>query len=579
MIVRPSGRWAFLAVLGLVVLSAVQLVDALRGGQFVNLPVLLAFTAALGFASGIWAHPLITAFAVGVAAIALTRANQIVAPGDYPVLDDLAFFLIITGGPALAGAAIRQRRRQVRDLRQLTADLAAQHESEKRVARLNERNRIEVELSRDLSEQIAAIVVRARGAQAAPIADQGQAFAEIEDTARSTLDRLRQALGTLADSHMLARSGGPMEPPPVSTREPPPGWKDVGIAAACAVVFAIESVVSPEARGPAWANVIVATLAAMPLVWRRTRPISVAVAMFAMLLVMSRWLTQPSDMVTSFALLVIVSYAVGAYLRRWWRLLGCIVVGSGIVSMYLVSTVGPDSSTGIPPALAFAALACVLGAVTAGFAARRDQLRRALDQLDAGRGAQLELAVAEQRSAIARDLHDSVAHAMTIVCLQAQSGRATGDPAALDTILTSSQRGLRELRGGLDALGAAASIDPAELAAEARQAGLDSEVHVVGDTATLPMSALHLVRRVLREAIVNAGRYAPGARVTVSVDANQPVVRLEVVDDGPVAVAQWHGGAGAGLTGLAADVAATGGTLEWGPSATGGFRVAAQVPR
>jgi signal transduction histidine kinase len=90
---------------------------------------------------------------------------------------------------------------------------------------------------------------------------------------------------------------------------------------------------------------------------------------------------------------------------------------------------------------------------------------------------------------------------------------------------------------------------------------------------------VHLVRRVLREAIVNAGRYAPGALVTVSVAADHEVVRLEVIDDGPVAGTHWRGGAGTGLTGLAADVAATGGTLEWGPRATGGFRVAALVPR
>lgn len=334
---------------------------------------------------------------------------------------------------------------------------------------------------------------------------------------------------------------------------------------------------SPEARGPAWANVALAALAASPLAWRRSRPVTATAAMIVAFVIMGRWCTPPSTMVTTIAPLLITAYAVGAHTRGWRQVAGFALVAAGLTATVFASPPSASESGSLLPFLIWSALAGALGIVNAGWAARAARQRETVDALESGREVEVQLAMAEQRCAVARDLHDSVAHAMTAVCLQAAAGRIAGDRATLDAIVSTARRGLDELLEGLGSLGDADSLDPSSLTAQARHVGLDADVRVFGDLTSMSASSLQLAARILREAIVNAGRYAPGGQLTVSIDAHPPLVHLEVVDNG-VATATWSDGAGTGLTGLAADLARAGGTLEWGPVPSGGFRVSAQVP-
>ena len=139
------------------------LFDVLLGGKLVDLPVVVLVLAVSGYATGAWATPRLAIVGVLVAAGATAVAQRLLDPSEYPLLDDLFWWALVTGAPALAGAAVAGRARQVAELRRLTGQLAAQAEDEVRVARLQERNRIEAELHRRFSERFSAIVVRAEG--------------------------------------------------------------------------------------------------------------------------------------------------------------------------------------------------------------------------------------------------------------------------------------------------------------------------------------------------------------------------------------------------------------------------------
>ncbi len=188
------------------------------------------------------------------------------------------------------------------------------------------------------------------------------------------------------------------------------------------------------------------------------------------------------------------------------------------------------------------------------------------------------MATAHERQALASELHDTVAHAMTVVCLQAGAHRRTGGDAgpALRTIAVTAAGSLAELREGLDAIETTPHpLESARLTAIGRRVGI--EVAVTAADPAPSGSAAALAFRVVREALVNVARHAPGARAEVSVSRVGDVLRVEVLDAGsasPPVVA----GSGSGLSGLAQVVRSAGGTLGWGPRTEGGFVVAADIP-
>ena len=577
------------AVLALVGPALAQLVDALLGGSLVDFPPMLLLAAVSGYAVGAWAPPRTGIAAVVAAAVLITAASQVFDPDEYPVLDDLVFFLLVAGAPALAGAAVAGRARQVRELRRLAALLDAQHEAEVRSARIRERNRIERDLHRGFSEQVAAIAMRAESAGGTGPAERERALAEIESTARATLDDLREALGTLRKRPGSAGTELPDLTPatPASTgvvkRTPPPlDWGDAAIAVAVGLAIGIEGGVSPDARGPVVANLALGLAVGAPLAFRRARPVLAAALCFAAAVMMSSWLTPTTAMVTAILPLLLVPYAAGAHARTWrHRLLVLGVFAAGAWAAVLASPAEDRDPEGSWPMFVWAALAFGAGLATVGWAARATQERRATAELARGHDIALRLAVAEQRAALARDLHDTVAHALTVVCLQSSAGRIPGATPgeALATVLSAARTGLAELREGLGAMGDDDVLDEDALRDHALSVGLAPEIRMVGDLAAASAPVRTVAARVVREAVVNAGRYAPGSPVVVSLEADDQRLRVEVVDTGPAAGPVSSGlGAGTGLAGLAEELRRAGGRLSSGPDPGGGYRVSAVLP-
>ena len=366
------------------------------------------------------------------------------------------------------------------------------------------------------------------------------------------------------------------EPRPANPPGPLPGdWLLVA-------VLVLESVVEAVFRydlAPL-PLVLVATLAAVvPLPWRRTNPLLVVAATFGTLLVVDlvRLLTGThGTLPTSVAVTLALTYA----LFRWGSGREA-AVGLGVVLAWLVVTMAAEAAD---LAETVAGYGFFLFAAALGAAARyRARIRvRDLDQ-----------AKAQEREQLARELHDTVAHHVSGIAIQAQAGRAVAAThperavEALATIEDAATRTLTELRAIVGVLRGPQDTEFAP------QPGLAEVVQLAGDGHTHPRVAVTLsgelddlspavgaaIYRLAQESITNARRHARHAtRVTVTVAGTPDRVRLTVDDDGsPGAVGRAP--AGYGLVGMRERATLLGGTFHAGPADGRGWRVEATLPR
>lgn len=208
-----------------------------------------------------------------------------------------------------------------------------------------------------------------------------------------------------------------------------------------------------------------------------------------------------------------------------------------------------------------------------------------------------ERAVAEaksrEREEIARELHDTVAHHVSAIAVQAQAGRAVAEirpeqaVEVLAVIEEAASRTLEEMRTMVGTLrnGADAELAPQQGLADVPRLARDlpgdlvAEVEIDGSMAAVGPAVDAALFRIAQESLTNAVRHARGARhVRVCVAADGDDVRLTVTDDG-TAPAAAHAAAGYGLTGMAERAHLLGGRFEAGPDPAGGWRVVAVLPR
>lgn len=196
-----------------------------------------------------------------------------------------------------------------------------------------------------------------------------------------------------------------------------------------------------------------------------------------------------------------------------------------------------------------------------------------------------------ERLRIAREVHDTVAHAVAVVNVQAGvtahvlDKRPEQAREALVTIERTSARALRELRAILGVLrdhdedqpGADGGLDRLdELTAMARTAGLDVTVDVASPRRELPSAVDRAAYRIVQESLTNVIRHADAAHVGITIDYGQDELAIEVVDDGSGTTST--GGTGHGIEGMRERCTLLGGELSAGPGQDGGFRVLARLP-
>jgi signal transduction histidine kinase len=235
--------------------------------------------------------------------------------------------------------------------------------------------------------------------------------------------------------------------------------------------------------------------------------------------------------------------------------------------------------------------------------ARSRQVLALAAELDAQREAAAHSAVLEERSRIAREVHDAVAHSVSVMTLQIGGLRRQLDdvladrPAEREVMLGLERLGrqsVEELRATVGILresgsGAPATAPPSlvrveELAADVRAAGLNLDLELAGDLAELPRALDVAAYRIAQEALTNVLRHAPAAATTMRISHDGNTVRLSVTDDGAGGNrTAGHGNVertigGHGLVGMRERAEMFGGTLEAGPRPDGGFAVQASFP-
>ncbi len=206
----------------------------------------------------------------------------------------------------------------------------------------------------------------------------------------------------------------------------------------------------------------------------------------------------------------------------------------------------------------------------------------------------LRTAVAEERRAMARELHDVVAHGVSVMLIQSGAARQvvrTSPDRAEEALLTVEATGreamaeLRRLLGVLNEDGEATGLAPqpgvdqlAALVERVRDAGLPAELAIDGSPRQLPAILDVTVYRIVQEALTNALRYARRAATLVHLSYGSDQLRVEILDDGPATTADTAEGSGRGLVGMEQRAVLVGGRLEAGPRLGGGYAVRAWLP-
>jgi signal transduction histidine kinase len=245
---------------------------------------------------------------------------------------------------------------------------------------------------------------------------------------------------------------------------------------------------------------------------------------------------------------------------------------------------------------AVATLVLTAGTAALDLAGAWRRARRALAaEAERAEREQTRRAVLEERARIARDMHDVVAHHLSLMAIQAGSApyRLTGLPdAAREEFGSLSQAARAALADMRRLLGVLRSDQPADrapqpqladlpsLAAAAQRAGVAVALAMPGNCDGVPPGAGLCAYRIVQEALSNAGRHAPGATVTVSISRDDDRLNLRVTN-GPSDPGQppaSTGQPGHGLAGMRERVALLGGTLTAGPAPDGGFAVSADLP-
>jgi signal transduction histidine kinase len=381
-------------------------------------------------------------------------------------------------------------------------------------------------------------------------------------------------------------------------RLPARAWVfDAGLALVAAglstIFFVVELVGEGLPRGLLALGYALALLHTLPLAVRRLFPLAVLATTVASGLVFATLGLPPVFL--GVAILVAV-YSVAAYGDRWESFAGLAAAAVGSAAIQLTPSKF-QWPTPVTNTLVIGA-AWLLGHFAHNYRAYAARLEERTAELEQAREELARRAVTEERLRLARELHDVVAHAMSVIAVQSGVGAHVADTQpqeaakALAAIEATSRAALTELRrllgvlredsqpqGNLTPVPGLADLDG--LLAEVAKGGLAVRLRVEGTPSPLPAGVDLSAYRIVQEALTNVVKHAGPARAQVVVGYHDHDVTLEVTDDGSGVGARTGDGqarVGHGLIGMRERVAAFGGDLEVGPQPDGGFRVAARLP-
>jgi signal transduction histidine kinase len=379
-----------------------------------------------------------------------------------------------------------------------------------------------------------------------------------------------------------------------------PRRSDRLIAAGLAVAACVE-VAFERPEGPLVLNLLAALGYTLPLAYRRTHPLPALVAIFSAALVMAWWLTPMQRLFVPLLVVLVAAYSAGHELTRGraWASLAVLCGGMlGVIAS--MPQRGPDD-------FFFPTMFMIVAWLSGRLVRSRTSLTEALHEA-AARAAEdhddsLRQAAAEERRRIAREMHDLVAHSMSVMVVQAGGARRIldRDPArALEAAAQIERTGrealaeMRQLLGMLHPGEEPRTLAPQPTLAElngliarARAAGLPTVLFEHGPRRPLPAGLDLAAYRIVQEALTNAIKHAGGAATEVTVTWSRTELVLDIRDHGERSgdgrSARGSGAStaregGHGLVGMRERVRLYGGELETGRPRGGGWRVRATLP-
>jgi len=373
---------------------------------------------------------------------------------------------------------------------------------------------------------------------------------------------------------------------------------DAGMGIAGAGLIAVAAWGSPRLigseaiAGPPWLLALLPLLLAAPLVLRRRAPLLMWLAIWAGMALLCLLAHNSVRGLAFTFVLFAAAYSLGAHASFRRAVAGLVLIAPlvAVISrrgeLALAFTHGEQGGQAAV-ALSFLQL---LAFWLAGVFVRT---RRQAASLAAGSAAlqlKAEQATAAERARIARELHDIVAHHLSVIVLQAAGARASGKPAGapLEKIENSARQALAETRRLLGVL-----RDPDEetelapqpgigdldaLAASVRAAGVPVNLVIDCDRAALAAAMDVSVYRIVQEALTNVLKHAGPARADVAIGCSDDTVTIEVTDNGTREPGDQALAGGHGLAGMRERAAVFGGELAAGPRPGGGFAVRARLP-
>jgi len=332
-------------------------------------------------------------------------------------------------------------------------------------------------------------------------------------------------------------------------------------------------------------------LCTIPLLIRRHWPIAAFVIAVA-------GIALGANAIGLAALLGVLTAAVSLGIYTHHRMVAVFLILLSATGIAIEYTSGRSGSSALPiPSevlpLALLGAAYLAGSEIASRQRQADQQRERAHQLEQERAEAVAAAAETERRHIARELHDVVAHSVSVMVVQAGAARKVMDDkpeAARESLLAveaSGHEAMAELRRLLGVLSENGSEAPPlapqpgmagldALVARVREAGLPVELHVEGPPASLPPGVDVAAYRIVQEALTNALKYAGGAHTEVVVRYTPDGLEIEIIDDG--AIATPADGIGRGLVGMQERVALFGGTVDAGKRPEGGYAVLARLP-
>ncbi len=384
-----------------------------------------------------------------------------------------------------------------------------------------------------------------------------------------------------------------------------PTWVDGFWAVVLFGISVVGGATVEESRGTDLPALTVPAVLLLSLVVALRRRMPERMLLLALAVGVGQLIADVATMPADFALLVIV-YTVAAIGARWASRLA---LTAGLCAAPLAQLRWPNEDQSLAANVAVMifqtvpfALAWVLGDSIRTRRAYFAQLEERAARLEKERAAQAKVAVAAERARIARELHDVVAHNVSVMVVQADGAAYVLDAApdqakkALETISSTGRQALAEMRRLLGVLRTGEHQEAGEyvpqpdvrqiedLVEECRGAGLPVDFKVEGTSRPLPSGVELTAYRIVQEALTNTRKHGgPDAGASVRLVYFDDGLGLLVEDDGKGAPHELYeegglDGQGHGLIGMRERVGMVGGTLDAGPRPGGGFRISALLP-